>query len=374
MSKSPKIIFTVTNDLVHDQRMIRICSTLTEVGYSIQLVGRKQRTSSDISVQSFQQTRMSLLFESGKLFYIEYNLRLLLYLLFQRFDAICSIDLDSAVPGILICKWRGKTHFFDAHELFPHVPEVERRPGIQQVWKAVEKWVFAKTHVAYTVGNALADYFQNNYNKPVAVVRNMPLPRQNKLDFWPTSLPVSLRDKPFLLYQGALNEGRGLEVLIDAMPEISIPLVLVGNGDIAELLKKRCSDLNLNTVYFAGFVIPQHLPAITQYAWLGINVSENVGLSYYLSLNNKFFDYVQDQLPSIINPFPEYLHLLTQYQVGLTCEANPQQIIETIKQLQENPALYTQMKNNCIEAGKVWNWQFEKQQLINLYQTHLPFK
>ncbi|MFM1792369.1 MAG: hypothetical protein RLZZ252_723, partial [Bacteroidota bacterium] len=339
MSKSKKIIFTVTNDLVHDQRMIRICSTLAESGYTVQLVGRKQRKSAAISVQSFQQIRMTLLFESGKLFYIEYNLRLLFHLFFQRFDAICSIDLDTAVPGILVCKWRGKTHFFDAHELFPHVPEVERRPGVQKVWKIVEKWVFAKTHVAYTVGNALADYFQKTYNKQVAVIRNMPLPRQNHIDYWPETLPTSLKSQPFLLYQGALNEGRGLEVLINAMPQISIPLVLVGNGDIAKSLKQRCLDLKLESVYFAGYVLPHHLPAITQFAWLGINVSENVGLSYYLSLNNKFFDYVQDQLPSIINPFPEYLHLLTEFQVGITCEANSQQIIDTITQIQENSGL-----------------------------------
>lgn len=372
MNKSPKIIFTVTNDLVHDQRMIRICSTMTELGYEVQLIGRKQKKSTPISSQPYEQTRFRLFFESGKLFYVEYNLRLLIFLLFRKFDAICSIDLDTAVPGIMVCKWRGKTHFFDAHELFPHVPEVERRPGVQKVWQVVEKWVFNKTHVAYTVGNALADYFQKNYNKPVAVIRNMPLPRQNHIDFWPETLPIALKNQPFLLYQGALNEGRGLEVLINAMPQISIPLVLVGNGDIAETLKQRCSDLKLNSVYFAGFVLPQYLPTITQFAWLGINVSENVGLSYYLSLNNKFFDYVQDELPSIINPFPEYLHLLKEFQVGLSCEANSEKIIDVIKQLQENPQLYNELKNNCKEAGKAWNWESEKQQLIKLYQTHLP--
>lgn len=92
MNKSPKIIFTVTNDLVHDQRMIRICSTMTELGYEVQLIGRKQKKSTPISSQPYEQTRFRLFFESGKLFYVEYNLRLLIFLLFRKFDAICSID------------------------------------------------------------------------------------------------------------------------------------------------------------------------------------------------------------------------------------------------------------------------------------------
>jgi hypothetical protein len=35
-----KIIFTVTNDLNFDQRMQRICSTLSNAGYEVELVGR----------------------------------------------------------------------------------------------------------------------------------------------------------------------------------------------------------------------------------------------------------------------------------------------------------------------------------------------
>ncbi|MFN5890972.1 MAG: glycosyltransferase [Bacteroidota bacterium] len=372
MNKQPKIIFTVTNDLVHDQRMIRICTTLTEAGYLVQLVGRQLRNSKKIVNQPFLQKRLTLIFESGKLFYIEYNFRLFLYLLLQRFDAICSIDLDTAVPGVIISRLRGKTHFFDAHELFPHVPEVARRPQIQKIWQTVEKWVFSKTHVAYTVGNALAKYFQQQYNRPVYVIRNMPLPRTSKPDFWPVQLPIALKTQPFLLYQGALNEGRGLEILINALPSLSIPLVLVGHGDIADKLKQQCLDLNLKNVYFTGYILPQQLPALAQYAWLGINVSENAGLSYFLSLNNKFFDYAQDQLPSLINPFPEYLHLLQEFQTGITCEAETNQIIQAIQTLQENSILYQQLKQNCIKAGAIWHWNAEKQYLINLYQSYLP--
>ena len=36
-----RIIFTVTNDLNYDQRMIRICNSLSQRGYDIKIIGRK---------------------------------------------------------------------------------------------------------------------------------------------------------------------------------------------------------------------------------------------------------------------------------------------------------------------------------------------
>ena len=43
--RTKKIIFTVTNDLTYDQRMLRICTTLAKENYEIQLVGRQLETS-----------------------------------------------------------------------------------------------------------------------------------------------------------------------------------------------------------------------------------------------------------------------------------------------------------------------------------------
>ncbi|MFX8856522.1 glycosyltransferase, partial [Acinetobacter baumannii] len=70
--------------------------------------------------------------------------------------------------------------------------------------------------------------------------------------------------KPYLLYQGALNEGRGLEHLISAMSDLDIDLYLVGDGDISEQLKVQTKDLKLqDKVKFLGFKKPSELKQIT---------------------------------------------------------------------------------------------------------------
>ena len=134
-----KIILTVTNDLTYDQRMQRICTSLSDAGYEVELVGRELSTSKPLDKFAFAQTRLKCLFNKGKLFYLEYNLRLFIYLLFHRSDIICAIDLDTIVPCYYAARLRKAKIVYDAHEYFPEVPEVVRRPRIQKVWRWVEK-------------------------------------------------------------------------------------------------------------------------------------------------------------------------------------------------------------------------------------------
>ena len=367
-----RILFTVTNDLQFDQRMRRICGTLSNAGYDVTLIGRRPiSSSSPLSQTPYTQIQLAgLIFTKGKLFYLEFNLRLLLFLLFKPCDAICSIDLDTAVPGIIAAKLRKKIHIFDAHELFTHVPEVARRPRIQAIWEKVQAFTFKHCDTAFTVGPAIARYFTEKYHKPVQVVRNMP--RASVVAHTDTAHFAAIENKKFILYQGALNEGRGLELLIQAMVNIPCELVLAGEGDVSEPLRKLTQSLHLeNKVHFLGMIPPHQLPALTKLAYIGFNVSENVGLSYYLSLNNKFFDYTQSHLPSLINPYPEYKQLLSEFQVGLLTEPTVESIIEQASELLNNPSLYQELKSQCIAASEKWTWEQETPKLLSIFESSL---
>ena len=369
-----RIIFTVTNDLAFDQRMQRICGSLAAAGYAVTLVGRLRNTSPALSQQPYQQVRLRhLIFSKGKLFYLEFNLRLLFFLLFFPCDAICSIDLDTALPGIWVAKLRRKHHVFDAHELFTHVPEVARRKNVQAIWERVQRYTFQHTDSAYTVGRAIAHYFEDHYTTQVSVVRNMPLKSMGS-DYSQSSNANNpfdwLRSKRFILYQGALNEGRGLEALIGAMPSIPCELVLAGEGDLSAALRELVLQAGLNDkVHFLGMIPPQQLPMLTPLAYLGFNVSENVGLSYYLSLNNKFFDYTQALLPSLVNPYPEYTELLAEFQVAQPTEPSVDDIVLQANKILSNESLYQKMKAACEAAAAQWHWENELPVLLKIYSN-----
>lgn len=79
--------------------MIRICSSLQAAGYEVMLVGRKRRQSLPLVERPFLQHRINCHFEAGKLFYLEFNLRLLKYLWQHPASIINSVDLDTLLPG-----------------------------------------------------------------------------------------------------------------------------------------------------------------------------------------------------------------------------------------------------------------------------------
>ncbi|MEL7021214.1 MAG: glycosyltransferase family 4 protein, partial [Bacteroidota bacterium] len=286
--------------------MIRICTALVEMGYRVTLIGRKLPHSSPLRAEVFQQHRLHCFWNKGKLFYIEYNLRLCLWLFRQSADAICSVDLDTILPGRLVSAIKHIPQVYDAHEYFTETPEVVRRPLMQRIWAIIARCTIPYIPHCYTVGEELARLFSARYAVPFGVVRNVP--------FYRTHADKASSSTPILLYQGALNEGRGLESLIAAMPQIEAELWLAGEGDLSKQLRSLARSVGAtDRIRFLGFVPPRHLPALTLQATIGLNLLENKGLSYYYSLANKAFDYIQAGVPSINMAFPEYTALQQQY-------------------------------------------------------------
>ncbi|OON67002.1 hypothetical protein B0919_20330 [Hymenobacter sp. CRA2] len=350
--------------------MQRICTSLAEHGYRVRLVGREWPTSQPLTPQPYEQHRLRCWFTKGKLFYLEYNLRLILYLLGQRgFAAYGAADLDAALPVWLRARLGGLPFVYDAHELFTEVPEVVARPAVQRVWRWVERFIVPRATLAYTVGPALARLFEQRYGRSFGTVRNI-----SRLQNESTA---AAGGEGYILYQGALNAGRGLEALLEAMPQVPARLVICGEGDLSAGLRQRAGELGLlqsGQVEFRGFVLPQELRRVTQGARVGISVLDNLGLSYYYSLANKFFDYLHAGVPQLISPFPEYLALNEQYEVAeVVPELTPAALAAALNRLlRDEPARYDVLARNCRQARQALNWQREEQELLRLYAALWP--
>lgn len=363
MAKS--LIFTVSNDIIYDQRMQRICETLVEAGYDVTLVGRNLKREMDKDFV-FRTKRLSCLFNSGKLFYTELNIRLFLYLIFQKFDALCAVDLDTAMPVLAAAKLKRKPFGLDAHEYFQEVPEVVNRKRIKKFWERVGRFVIPKTDFRYTVSPGLAKEFKGLYNKDFEVVRNLPKFETHKAEF---------PSQPFLIYQGALNKGRGLEALIRAAQHIPIPIKIAGEGDLSQELRALTVSLNLeNKVSFLGYLKPDELRELTPNAFLGYNLLENIGLSYYYSLANKFFDYTMAGVPCLNSPFPEYIYLNEKHEIGVLIEVTESQIVKSVNDLYSSPERYLELSKKCLVAAKELSWENEKQILLGIYNRIIPIQ
>jgi hypothetical protein len=84
----------------------------------------KEKGRLSLTPQAFKQKRLNCFFEKGFLFYTEYNLRLFFFLLFQKADIICAIDLDTILPVYFVTALKKQKRVYDAHELFTEQKEV----------------------------------------------------------------------------------------------------------------------------------------------------------------------------------------------------------------------------------------------------------
>ena len=357
-----KIIFTVINDLNYDQRMERICTSLAGAGYEVVLVGRELPASLAVDNRSYKQHRLRNIFNKGKLFYMEYNIRLFFYLLFHKADIISAIDLDTIIACYWAAKIKGAKVVYDAHEYFPEVPEVVRRPRIQAFWRWVERTYVPLMNMVYTSTQSIAQVFSINYKVQATAIRNLPR-------LQPASSENHSHNK-YIIYQGALNEGRGLESLLEAMLDIDIELWLVGEGDISKQLKEQVSVLGLaDKVKFLGYVKPEALKKITANAFIGINLLEKKGLSYYYSLANKFLDYIQAGVPQVSMSFPEYKRINDEYNIALLIENLTKDAIKVaLLQLITNNELYSTLHQNCLNSKGELCWEMEERKLIEIYE------
>ncbi len=360
------ITFTVTNDLCYDQRMMRICSTLAEYGYQVTLIGRRLKHSKILGSTNYSQKRIRCFFNRGFLFYAEYNIRLFFVLLFTRTDIYGAIDLDTIAPNCLVAIIKSRPFVYDAHEFFTEVPEVANRGKVKAIWDMVGKLCIPQAERCYTVSESLSEQLSNHYKTPFEVVRNMPFKKH---------IEPKTKDEKILIYQGDLNIGRGLELYIESMQHIDAKLIIAGNGPLYHELIALAKKLNVSErVNFTGYLDADTLHKVTSTAVIGLNLLQADSLSYYYSLSNKFFNYIQAGIPQLCSAFPEYIILNNTYKVAKLIPYDVASVVEACNNWLINENDYMQIAKHCVEAAKELNWENEKQVLISLYDETIAHR
>lgn len=357
-----RIVVSVSNDLVTDQRVSKICRTLKELDYDILLIGRKNY-SPHILNRDYGIKRMRMVFNRGFLFYAELNIRLFFVLLFTKKDVLFSNDLDTLLPNYLVAKLQGKELIFDSHELFSEIPELENRKLVKSFWLGIERRILPKLKKVMTVSNSIKKHYEDLYSIKVSVVRNLPTTKNVQTK----KFSFSTKGKKVLLYQGSVNVGRGLELMIDAVQLLeNYILVIIGTGDIIDDLEQKVLSEGLeNKVKFTGKILPKDLKYLTPNASIGLSLEEDLGLNYRYSLPNKIFDYIQAEVPVIVSNLPDMKQLVTQSKVGEILEERTAEalakLIEEVAQNDYSLALQ--------QAKETLNWSHEKVHLEELLKT-----
>jgi len=254
---------------------------------------------------------------------------------------------------------------YDSHEYYTEVPELIGRPIVRGIWRIIERLCIKGIKYSSTVSEGIANEYHKKYGIQMAVIRNFPFRNEN---FGHKSV------RPTIIYQGVLNEGRGLELAIEMINNLPCYyLMIVGSGDLEIKLRKRVIELNIvDRVEFRGRLPYDKLHFLTSKAWLGISLEEDLGLNYRYALPNKLFDYIQAQIAVLVSDLPEMSKIVEKYNIGLVARTrNPKELAGMVIDFFENKILREKTITNLGIAYNELVWENESPKFLDLYKRAL---
>ncbi|MDG1811359.1 MAG: glycosyltransferase [Polaribacter sp.] len=258
---------------------------------------------------------------------------------------------------------QSKKIIYDSHELFTEIPELINRPTVKKIWLEIEKSIVPKLKNCHTVSDSIANFYFNKYNTNFLTIRNLPIAKNIILG----NFPFDTNGQKIILYQGAVNKGRGIELMLESMKYLkNYIFVIIGTGDVFEDVKLQASKLiSQKKAYFFGKLPPLEMQKLTPLADIGISFEEDLGLNYRYALPNKIFDYLHAGVPVLVSNLPEMHKIVNEYKFGETIKnRNPQVIAKQIEAFS-----FKKNSTEIINAKNKLNWRSEEEKLISLYQN-----
>jgi len=375
-----QITMFVWNNFVNDARVLREATALTEMGYVVTVIAKKEMDEQHLPAAETVAPgvivnrplklelpkRIQRRIKSGLLNkHIPNMLEMLKMMALGRSrdaDVYHSHDLNTLLQGIASAKLRRdrKPLIYDSHE----VQTSRTHYSFRKIYR-IEKFLLKFVDHVIVENDTRADYHRRLY-------RDRPTPVHNYSEFYDVeavetypireefSIPGS---EKIVLYQGGMQEGRGLFKLLDAFKEVEgARLIMIGDGKERLNLIDHHRKLELeHKVHFIQRVPYKELRRYTKAADVGIQFLENTNFNHYSASSNKLFEYIMAHVPVIGSKLPEIEAVIEGEQAGLTVEPeSTRQLKEAIQKLVDRDALRNTFSENSKQAKLKYNWNNEK--------------
>ena len=287
-------------------------------------------------------------------------------------DAVHAHDVNVLPTAWLAAKLLRVPLVYDAHEISTD------REGYQAFRKWVgwvEKKIMPSVAASITTTDMRAKFFARAYRIP------RPLVLQNRPRYIVVDKTNRIRSElnlsqpwPIVLYQGGLQQGRGLPRLVKAAEKVpNAYFVFIGGGRQTEELCSLVVELGLtDRVYFIPTVSLNDLPEYTASADIGVQPIENTCLNHFSTDSNKLFEYVIAGLPVIASAMPEIRKVVQQYDLGLSVPpGDTGALIEALNTMINQPELRQHYAQQASKAAHHLNWEAQEQSLLDLYDRVL---
>ncbi len=334
------------------------------------------------TLEAIEVTRVVLPFGAGGAgFYLRLMAGFFLRLWRARPKHVEAVDPEGLIPARLLDWFFPARITYFSMEYYSELPSLRAKPFKRRVWKALERWGASRVAAAATVCDSIAEHLSRDFAMPVLTVRNVPerAPYLKAAARDPSASTLALRcglspEAPIAIYQGMLQEGRGLEATVAAialLPEIHF--ALVGPGPLRKPLAEMAERLGCAArVHFLGETPFADMIALTRGAFAGLAPFQPLSTSYVYSLPGKLFEYAQAGLPVVSFALPEMRKVIEGYGIGIClAESTPRALADALARLlseSRDPKSRTALATRLERAQRELCWEAEEAKYLELYR------
>ncbi|KKO15046.1 glycosyl transferase family 1 [Pseudomonas putida KG-4] len=287
-------------------------------------------------------------------------------------DVVHAHDVNVLPTAWLAARLSGAKLIYDAHEISTGR---EGYASFRTLVAIIERALMPRAQGTITTTDARAKFFARAYG----VAR--PIVLQNRPRLQPEQVSTRIRDElqleqpwPIVLYQGGLQQGRGLERLVRAAALVpNTYFVLIGGGRLDASLRSIAAELGLGErVRFIPTVGLAELPSYTASADIGVQPIENTCLNHFTTDSNKLFEYVQAGLPVVVSDLPEIRRVVRKHDLGLLVPpGETEALAAALRSLVEDESRRKLHAGHSRAAAAVLNWEAQEDDLLVLYKRVL---
>ncbi|MDD5594672.1 MAG: glycosyltransferase [Candidatus Omnitrophica bacterium] len=176
-------------------------------------------------------------------------------------------------------------------------------------------------------------------------------------------LPLEQIEEKTLVYLGVLAHLQGVQLIVEALPEIlkkvpEVKLVIIGSGPLEVALKHAVEENKLSAqVKFTGIISDQEVNTTLCRCALGIATyypdphSTKIG-----SDPTKPKMYLACGLPTIITRVPPIARQIEENQAGLAINYSKEELVGAVVRLLQEKELYLKCRKNALDLAKQFDW------------------
>lgn len=278
-----------------------------------------------------------------------------------RFDLLVAGDNLLALAGL----WLRARKRVGAVAMYSidFVPHRFANPIANRAYHAIDRVAVARSDVVWNTAEGVIEGRQARDSRP-APSPQLVVPIGAEVERI-TSQHVQ-RDPRAIVYLGHLIEKQGVQVVIQALPEVAkaapgVRFAIIGDGPYMPRLVELAKSLDVsNRIEFLGF-IDDHSRIERLLLGCGLGVAPYVpdesNYSRYQDLPGKIVTYLACGLPVITTTIPRHTDLLLSAGAGRVVEYTPEAFANAILDYIRNPAAMQSASEAATRLGLGFDWR-----------------